>query len=220
MQSEEHTTDMIEDRRTSKDDRGTESKHEAIVQAAIRLFAEHGFERTTTKMIAREAGVAEGTIYIYFPTKKHILLAFVERTGLESLKDTFKRTEGLPTQEMIHAFLLNRFKVWQENGSLMKVIFAEALFDRDLAEQFCSRITRPATQLVEEYLIRRRREGPFGEAREVNPEIAARALVGQFFGIVLLYDALLCESDNRFTAEEYAVQLTQLFLQGMEGTGK
>lgn len=211
---------MIEDRRTSKGSLGTESKYESIMQAAIRLFAAHGFERTTTKMIAREAGVAEGTIYIYFPAKKHILLAFLERIGLESLKDTFRRTEGLPAKDMLRNFLLNRFKVWQKNGSLLKVVFAEALFDPDLAEQFCSRITIPATQLVAEYLIRRTREGMFGDAGEVDHEIVARILVGQFFGVVLMFDALLCKSSKRYTADEYAQQLTQLFLHGMEANGK
>ena len=49
-----------------------------IVTAALALFQSKGFEATTTKAIARKAGIAEGTVFNYFRTKEDIALHFFE----------------------------------------------------------------------------------------------------------------------------------------------
>src|SRR5579859_6886603 len=62
--------------------RRTENKEktrQAILKAALELFAKQGFDRTTTKTISREAGIAEGTLFNYFRTKEDLALYFLER---------------------------------------------------------------------------------------------------------------------------------------------
>src|SRR5512147_1631665 len=54
---------------------------EHILDAAARLFAEHGFHRTTTKDIAQAADVSEGTLYNYFENKNDLLFSILERLG-------------------------------------------------------------------------------------------------------------------------------------------
>jgi len=49
-----------------------------IVRAALELFQSKGFDRTTTKAIARKARIAEGTVFNYFPTKEDIALYFFQ----------------------------------------------------------------------------------------------------------------------------------------------
>ncbi len=49
-------------------------KKSAIFEAALRLFVEHGFHGTATSLIAKEAGVANGTLFNYFPTKDELVL--------------------------------------------------------------------------------------------------------------------------------------------------
>lgn len=51
-------------------------KYHIILDAAIKVFAEHGFFQSTVAQIARKAGVADGTIYLYFENKEDILLQF------------------------------------------------------------------------------------------------------------------------------------------------
>jgi len=51
-------------------------KYHRILEAAIRIFAENGFFQSTVAQIARQAGVADGTIYLYFKNKDDILLQF------------------------------------------------------------------------------------------------------------------------------------------------
>lgn len=57
----------------------TEQRRREILDAAMRLFSEQGFHETTVEDAARAAGVAKGTIYLYFDSKEHILLALKRR---------------------------------------------------------------------------------------------------------------------------------------------
>ena len=56
-----------------------EKTKQAILEAALKLFAEKGFYQTTTKAISRKAGIAEGTLFNYFPTKEDLALYFFEQ---------------------------------------------------------------------------------------------------------------------------------------------
>ena len=50
-------------------------KRELIIEAALKLFCEHGFQNTSTALISKEAGVATGTLFLYFPTKEALINA-------------------------------------------------------------------------------------------------------------------------------------------------
>ena len=54
----------------------TNGKYHQILEAAIKVFAEQGFHKATISQVAREAGVADGTIYLYFKNKEDILVNF------------------------------------------------------------------------------------------------------------------------------------------------
>src|SRR5437588_5184588 len=88
-----------------------ESTRQAILRAALALFAEKGFFRTTTKAISRKAKIAEGTLFNYFETKEDLALYFLEQE-LGGVIDWFhrdKRVQAAPLPEklfsIIHRFL-------------------------------------------------------------------------------------------------------------------
>ena len=56
-----------------------ENTKRAILREALKLFAEKGFYRTTTKAISKRAGIAEGTLFNYFQTKEDLALYFFEQ---------------------------------------------------------------------------------------------------------------------------------------------
>ena len=64
---------------SSFQDQLIEARRQQIIDAAIAVIAEQGFQRTTIKQIAGRAGVADGTIYNYFKNKDAILFAIVNR---------------------------------------------------------------------------------------------------------------------------------------------
>lgn len=69
---------------SSRTSRGEETKTR-IVDAAMRLFTEQGYDATTMRAIAEEAGVAVGNAYYYFPSKEHLIQAYYARTHEEHL---------------------------------------------------------------------------------------------------------------------------------------
>ncbi|MEV0593409.1 TetR/AcrR family transcriptional regulator [Nonomuraea cavernae] len=63
--------------------RGAESTREVIVETALRLFRERGFDATTMRAIAAEAGVSVGNAYYYFESKEALIQAYYDRAQTE-----------------------------------------------------------------------------------------------------------------------------------------
>src|SRR5215210_7007693 len=63
---------------------------EKIIQAAIRLFQERGYEKTTSNEIASNAGVSVGSFYTYFTDKRQLLLTIFDRLSDELFHNTFE----------------------------------------------------------------------------------------------------------------------------------
>jgi AcrR family transcriptional regulator len=84
-----------------------EKTRNAILRAALELFAKKGFHRTTTKEISKRAGIAEGTLFNYFPTKEDLALYFFERE-LDGLVEWFRKdraAQAAPLPEKLFAIL-------------------------------------------------------------------------------------------------------------------
>jgi len=80
---------------------------QAILKAALELFSQKGFYQATTREIARKAGVAEGTIFNYFPTKEDLALCFFDRE-LGRLIEWFngqERLQSAPLPERLFAIV-------------------------------------------------------------------------------------------------------------------
>ncbi len=63
-------------KKQDKPDKTNNDKYHQILNAAIKVFAEQGYHKATISQVAREAGVADGTIYLYFKNKNDILFNF------------------------------------------------------------------------------------------------------------------------------------------------
>ena len=79
-----------------------EQTRQLIVDTAVRLFAERGYEQTTMRLVAGEAGVSLGNAYYYFGSKEHLVQAFYERiqteiraVALPAIADIRRLTERL-----------------------------------------------------------------------------------------------------------------------------
>src|SRR5436853_5854871 len=72
--------------RRSADDTLWVSRQKEILDAAARLFAEHGYADTDTQLLAEKLGVGKGTLYRYFPSKEDVFLAAVDR-GMRKLHE-------------------------------------------------------------------------------------------------------------------------------------
>jgi len=92
---------------------------QAILAAALALFAEKGFYRATTKEVSRQAGVAEGTLFNYFKTKEDLALYFFEQEQAEIIRwyAGDRRVQRAPLVEKLFAIiqhLLDRLTPYEE----------------------------------------------------------------------------------------------------------
>lgn len=97
-----------------------------ILGAARKVFAKRGFEQATVDDIAAAAGVAKGTLYLYFRSKREIYLEAMRRDVLALHEETNCRMAACNTIEgKIRAFIATRVKYLEENRDFFKIYHSE-----------------------------------------------------------------------------------------------
>jgi AcrR family transcriptional regulator len=100
-----------------------------IVTAALALFQSNGFEATTTRAIAKKAGIAEGTVFNYFHTKEDIALHFFEQEvdhAIEIVRST-PRLRKAPLDEKLFALIQSQLAYLAPYEKFIGTAFVEAL---------------------------------------------------------------------------------------------
>lgn len=97
-------------------------KYKQIIDAAIIVIAENGYHQSQVSKIAKQAGVADGTIYLYFKNKEDILISVFEEkmeVFADNLKEILK--EDISASEKLYKMIENHFKVLASNKHLATV---------------------------------------------------------------------------------------------------
>src|SRR5689334_532546 len=104
----------------------TEFRCSEILDAARKVFARNGFSQATMEEIAEVAGVAKGTVYLYFPSKRAVYLAAL-RQGIEELhrRTDHRLAATSSTREKIQAFIETRVEYFDENRDFFKIYYSE-----------------------------------------------------------------------------------------------
>jgi AcrR family transcriptional regulator len=182
-----------------------------ILEAATRVFAEKGFRRSTTREVARAAGVSEGTIYNYFEDKDALLMAIVDR-----LNETERRAEdfeeGMATDfpGFFKEYLRRRmFFIW-ENREVFRVVLSEMLVNAELRETYLGQVVMPTMKIAEENFRLRAQQG---EMRATDAPLAVRAVTGAVLGVLVL--GLLGDEEIGSRPGEVADVLAGLLIHGL-----
>jgi len=98
----------------------------AILDAAIETFAQRGFHHARVSDVARQAGVADGTIYLYFKSKDDLLISLFEEK-MEEIVQTFRAEVNLheSSQDRLRCFIELHLKMVAERPSLAEVMTVE-----------------------------------------------------------------------------------------------
>lgn len=92
-----------------------EDKRKKILEAALKLFNEKGIDNTSTALISKEAGVATGTLYLYFETKVDLIIELGTSIQEESLTSFLDLIESSMGYESLEKFWLERVE-WGANN--------------------------------------------------------------------------------------------------------
>lgn len=117
-------------------------KQRQVLLSSLKLFSEIGFENTTTSLIAKEAGVSEGTVFSYFKTKEGILEAilstFLEQVIPDVITD-FSKKKFTENQETFSVFLRSivrdRLVFIRENQMQVKILLSRSFIDNTISNQ-------------------------------------------------------------------------------------
>jgi len=186
-------------------------KRERILDAAVRVFARKGFHATRVSEVAKAAGVADGTIYLYFDSKEHLLVSLFEH-----------RVERL--LEYLETELPRAPSASHRLQRIIELQLGLLEGERDLAE-VVTVIFRQSTRLMKEYaapkfnayldaIARVIAEGQeSGELRgDVSPHVAARAVFGALDAITMTWALGKAEHGGLLRASG---QLVELILRGL-----
>lgn len=126
------------------------STRERIVEAARNLFAEKGFDRTTTAEIARDAGISEGTIYRHFKSKKELLMECV----IPVLQKIIDLTEDYyPRENNLRALTIDllemRLQLFREHHQTFRIIFRELMSSTEMVSHYMDFILSQEKKLSE-----------------------------------------------------------------------
>jgi AcrR family transcriptional regulator len=205
---------VSEPRRDGVRDLVVRARREQIVEAATRVFAEKGFRRATTREVAREAGISEGTIYNYFEDKDALLMAI-----LDKLNETERRAEdfeeGMATdfRGFLRGYLRRRMSLIWENRDVFRVVLSEMLVNAELRNLYLRRVVEPAMRIAEENFRSRMEQG---EVRETDAPLAMRSVAGAVLGVLVL--GLLGDEEVGSRPDEIPDVLAGLLVHGLGAT--
>jgi AcrR family transcriptional regulator len=182
-----------------------------ILDAATRIFASKGYRGATTREIAAEAGVSEGTIYNYFASKYDLLIAMSKRLALESLL----QLDSLPPEEDVRVYVTalvrDRFELLTKNMDLIRALMPEVLVDDELRQAYVEQVLSPALTYLGAIIDNRTRAGVF---RQVDAQVVGRAMIGAVMSFGYLWLQRPSELDQR-SQEEMVSEVVGLFLDGL-----
>lgn len=176
------------------------NKRERIIAAAARFFGEKGYHNTTTAEIAEAAGVAAGTIYIYFSSKEELLVAVFEEflgVHMERLREGVAR-ENDPVSKVRRLISLG-LELMEENPDSARIFLSQLRQSTKMIKMVAKRSSRAYKDIIEEVLEEGVRSGI---CRKVNVRAAASMLFGCFQVTVLDWVADDCSYSLRAQAEE------------------
>ena len=157
-----------------------EARRRQLLDTALQLFAERGFDRTTIKDICQAAGVAQGLVYHYFPSKEAMLSTIVEEQSfLPALRDLLAVPPDRPAAEVLALVATGFAALLSERGQVLRVVSREAQVNPVVAT-ILQRMIHESVELLAGYLDARIQAG---ELRPHDTRVTARAL---FFPVVTL----------------------------------
>lgn len=111
----------------------------AVVDTAMKLFAQNGYSHTTTRAIAREAGLSTGLMYHYFDSKERLLRAVFEQTiGVidQAIRDAYTTSEALERLAGVLRAMFDLLAVNPAAWSLFIMMRAQPAIQRELGDDF------------------------------------------------------------------------------------
>ena len=183
-----------------------------ILKAAQKLFARRGYDGTTTRDLAQEAGVAEGTLFRHFENKKAILIEVATQGWIEILTDLLTELSEMGSYKAIAQVMRRRMLNLHQNADLLKVCFMEAQFHPDLRDRIQTEVIVKMTDVAEAFFQTAMDQGIY---RQMNPRLVAQVFLGMFTVAGFSRDTIMPNQASPQETIEMAEGMADIFLNGV-----
>lgn len=197
-------------RTTRRRDRA--AKQEALIQAALKLFASKGYEVTTTREIAAAAGCAEGLIHRYFRGKEGLLTALIEHNTSQEIVDLARELQPAPSleEEFTQLVLWEVDRMWNSQDFL-KIFMPRAFADPKFRAVMYRAVVSVRSGVI---LERLKRYSSSSIIRRDDLESLAQC-VGMF-GFVFGFVRPLVLGQKRMEARKLATSTARILIRGTQ----
>lgn len=185
------------------------AKRDAILRAAIDVFAERGFFNAQVADVARAAGVAAGTVYLYFKGKDDLLVSIFERSMREGLTRGRAAVANLedPRERLLRLARAHLARLGRDRN-LAIVFQVELRQSTKFMERFSATLLRDYLGLIREAVADGQREGLF------RADVKATAMAKMLFGALDEMATNWILSRRRYSLEADADIVVDLFING------
>ncbi|WP_060204852.1 TetR/AcrR family transcriptional regulator [Sporosarcina koreensis] len=186
-------------------------KYKQIIDAAVIVIAENGYHQAQVSKIAKEAGVADGTIYLYFKNKEDILISvFREKMGVfvENVKEILKKE--ISATEMLAKMIENHFSLLNGDRHLAIVTQLELRQSNKELRYRINEVLKEYLTLLDTILKEGIEKGEFDERIDIR---LARQMV---FGTIDETITSWVMNDQKYDLMKLAPEVHRLLLYGMK----
>jgi len=189
-------------------------KRERILRAAIQVFARKGFYATRVSEIAKAAGVADGTIYLYFENKDHVLVSIFEdriTKLIEVLRQEIDGAEGFEAK--LRRVVELQLGLLEGQRDLAEVITVNLRQSSTLLKQYAAPLFTEYLDLIAGVIAEGQREGIVRP--DLGPRVVSRALWGALDGVALTWALGGSKGGKPESLRRAATQIATVFLEGV-----
>jgi len=187
----------------------TEDKRKRILQAAVKVFARKGYFAARVSDIAGRAGVADGTIYLYFKSKEDILVRLFDEVMAEQAAGLRGAVRALPSApERLRAIAERHLRALGGNRDLAVVFQVELRRSTQFMERFTASWLGDYFALITEVMEQGQREGAL--RADLNKKVATKAFFGALDEMVTSWII----GGKGYDLAKLAAPVVDLFLRG------
>ena len=155
-------------------------RRELLILAAVELFSKHGYDGTTTKSIAREAGVSEAMLFRHFATKEDLYAALLDHrtnaAGVEEwLRELYAAAQRNDDVAVFQSFGEKILESYKCDPDFQRLMFYASLEGHAISKVFHEKRGLPIFAFLRDYVAKRQKDGAF---HDCDPGAVVFALVG------------------------------------------
>lgn len=186
-------------------------KHQSIIQAAVKVFAQKGFYQAKVSEIARAAGVADGTIYLYFQNKDDILISLFEQEMASILVGMEQAlAQSSHPADQLAGFARTHLKLLERNQELAEIIQVEIRQSSKFMKEYRNIPFREYLNLVSRIIKDGQAMGVFRE--DIEPGVFKRAFFGALDEMSRYW---VLSPVRKYSIDTAAEQISSFFLKGI-----